>query len=64
MKQRVVIVGAGHAAGEFCAALVQDNFDVDITLIGDEPHLPYQRPPLSKAYLTGDLERDRKTVQS
>ncbi len=59
MSQRIVIVGAGHAAGEFCAALMQDGFDGSITLFGDEPHLPYQRPPLSKAYLTGEMDRDR-----
>ncbi|MEO0619883.1 MAG: FAD-dependent oxidoreductase [Pseudomonadota bacterium] len=67
MAQRVVIVGAGHAAGELCGALVQSSVtaangpghDLSITLIGDEPDLPYQRPPLSKAYLTGKLPRER-----
>lgn len=59
MSQRIVVVGAGHAAGEFCAALVQGGFDGSITVVGDEPYLPYQRPPLSKAYLSGDMERGR-----
>lgn len=59
MSHRIVIVGAGHAAGEFCAAMVQNEFDAAITIFGDEPHLPYQRPPLSKAYLNGEMERER-----
>ena len=49
----VVIIGAGHAAGQAAASLRQAKFEVDITIIGDEAHIPYQRPPLSKAYLKG-----------
>lgn len=52
---RVVIVGAGQAAGELTGALRQQGFTGQITMIGDEPHLPYRRPPLSKAYLSGDM---------
>ena len=51
---RVVIVGAGHGGGNLCAALRQAGHTGPITLIGDEPHLPYHRPPLSKAYLKGE----------
>jgi 3-phenylpropionate/trans-cinnamate dioxygenase ferredoxin reductase component len=47
----VVIVGAGQAGFQTAASLRQDGFDGRIFLIGDEPLLPYQRPPLSKAYL-------------
>lgn len=56
---RIVIVGAGHAAGQAAASLRQDGYAGDICIIGDEPHLPYQRPPLSKQYLLGEhgLER-------
>ena len=50
----VIIVGGGHAAGQVSASLRQEGFDGPITIIGDEPHPPYQRPPLSKAYLAGD----------
>lgn len=55
----VVIVGAGHAAGQAVASLRQEGYEGDIRLIGDEPHIPYQRPPLSKQYLSGEhgLER-------
>ena len=50
----VVIVGAGHAGGSAAVALRQAGFAGPIALIGDEPHLPYQRPPLSKAWLKGE----------
>lgn len=48
---RVVIVGAGHAGVETAAALRQHGFSGTITMIGEEPDLPYQRPPLSKEFL-------------
>src|SRR6476619_4374215 len=49
----VVIVGAGHAGFQLAASLRQHGFAEPIALINDEGHLPYQRPPLSKAYLKG-----------
>ena len=54
-----VVIGAGHAAGQAVASLRQDGFDGAIELIGDEPHLPYQRPPLSKQYLSGEQGLDK-----
>lgn len=51
----VVIVGAGQAGFQVAASLRQEGYDGTITLIGDEPGLPYQRPPLSKAYLLGKI---------
>ncbi|MGQ0534136.1 MAG: NAD(P)/FAD-dependent oxidoreductase [Caulobacteraceae bacterium] len=57
--RRVIIIGAGQAGGEAAQRLRQGGFQGDITLIGDEPVAPYQRPPLSKAYLKGDLDMDR-----
>jgi 3-phenylpropionate/trans-cinnamate dioxygenase ferredoxin reductase subunit len=59
MTDTVVIVGAGHGAGQVVASLKQRKFDGNIVLIGDEPYLPYQRPPLSKKYLAGELPRER-----
>ncbi|MGI9322840.1 MAG: NAD(P)/FAD-dependent oxidoreductase [Pseudomonadales bacterium] len=50
----IVIVGAGHAAGQAAASLRQEGYEGPITLIGDEAHPPYQRPPLSKQYLSGE----------
>jgi 3-phenylpropionate/trans-cinnamate dioxygenase ferredoxin reductase component len=49
----VVIVGAGHAGFQLAASLRQAGFKDRVSLINDEAHLPYQRPPLSKAYLKG-----------
>ena len=55
--RRVVIVGAGQGGFQAAASLRQEKFEGDILLIGDEPGLPYQRPPLSKAYLkSGDAD--------
>ena len=54
----VVIVGAGQGGAQLACGLRASGFDGAITLIGDEPGLPYQRPPLSKAYLAdGDDQR-------
>lgn len=53
---RVVIVGAGHAGGAAAAALRQFGWTGPITLIGQEPLPPYQRPPLSKAWLKGEAD--------
>ncbi len=53
---RTVILGAGHGGGSVAALLRQARFDGSITLIGDEPLPPYQRPPLSKAWLKGEAD--------
>ncbi len=59
MPERVVIVGAGQAAAQAVEVLRKRGHTGRITLIGDENLLPYQRPPLSKKYLAGSLDRDR-----
>ena len=59
MARTVAIAGAGHAAGQVVATLRQKKFDGTIMLIGEEPWLPYQRPPLSKKFLAGDLPAER-----
>ncbi len=56
---RIAIVGAGQAGGQAAYSLRQAGYEGKITLIGEEPAPPYQRPPLSKAYLKGELEEDR-----
>ena len=53
---RVVIVGAGHAGGSAAALLRASGFEGDILLAGSEPAPPYQRPPLSKAWLKGEAD--------
>jgi len=55
---RIVIVGAGHAGGSAAAWLRQYGWTGPITLIGAEPVAPYQRPPLSKAWLKGEADAD------
>lgn len=56
---RVVIVGAGQAGAALAAKLRALGHEGEIVMLGDEPSPPYQRPPLSKAYLLGDMEEDR-----
>ena len=55
----VVVVGAGQAGSALVAKLRGLGFGGEITLIGEEPSPPYQRPPLSKAYLLGEMEQER-----
>jgi 3-phenylpropionate/trans-cinnamate dioxygenase ferredoxin reductase subunit len=57
-----VIVGAGLAGAKAAEALREQGFDGRIVLIGDEPHRPYERPPLSKDYLAGKSEREQVFV--
>lgn len=57
--QDVVIVGAGHAGAQAAIALRQSGFAGSILLIGAEPDLPYERPPLSKEYLAGEKPFER-----
>ena len=57
--KNVLIIGAGQAAAQACASLRQFGFEGNITVIGDEAQLPYQRPPLSKAYMKGELAEER-----
>jgi 3-phenylpropionate/trans-cinnamate dioxygenase ferredoxin reductase subunit len=56
---KIVIIGAGQAAAQAVATLRAEAYAGALTLIGDEPFPPYQRPPLSKAYLAGDFTRER-----
>lgn len=55
---KAVIIGAGHAAAQLCVSLRQEGWQGEIVMIGDEPYLPYQRPPLSKTFLAGDKSID------
>ncbi len=59
MSASIVIIGAGHAAVQAIDSLRREGYTGAITLVGDEPALPYQRPPLSKKYLAGELALDR-----
>ncbi|MEE4187392.1 MAG: FAD-dependent oxidoreductase [Roseobacter sp.] len=55
----VIVIGAGQAGASCVAKLRNGGFEGDVTLIGAEPVAPYQRPPLSKAYLMGDMALER-----
>lgn len=57
--QRVIVVGAGQAGASLVAKLRNLGYEGQITLIGAEPVPPYQRPPLSKAYLLGEMALER-----
>ncbi len=59
MAHRVVVVGGGQAGAALVARLRNDGFTGAVTLIGDEPVPPYQRPPLSKKYLLGEMAGER-----
>jgi 3-phenylpropionate/trans-cinnamate dioxygenase ferredoxin reductase subunit len=63
VTERIVIAGGGHAAGQLVTSLKQQKFGGTIILIGDEPQLPYQRPPLSKKFLSGDIAAERLYVK-
>jgi 3-phenylpropionate/trans-cinnamate dioxygenase ferredoxin reductase subunit len=55
----ILIVGAGHGGAQAAIALRQRGFAGSIALLGDEPELPYERPPLSKEYLAGEKPFER-----
>jgi len=55
----IVVIGAGQAGASLVAKLRSEGFDGDITVVGAEIEPPYQRPALSKAYLLGEMERER-----
>ena len=57
--ERIVVIGGGQAAAQALMSLRQGGYKGALTLIGDEPALPYQRPPLSKAYMKGEFEEAR-----
>ena len=59
MTDHIVILGAGHAGGQTAVSLRQRKFPGRITIIGEEPYPPYQRPPLSKKYLAGECDAER-----
>ncbi|MEO7689390.1 MAG: FAD-dependent oxidoreductase [Sphingomonas sp.] len=59
----ILIVGAGHAGAQAAIALRQRKFEGTIALLGDEPELPYERPPLSKEYLAGEKPFERIMIR-
>ncbi|AKH69360.1 Pyridine nucleotide-disulfide oxidoreductase/Reductase C-terminal [Spongiibacter sp. IMCC21906] len=62
-NEHCVIVGASHGAASLAAALRTEGWEGAISIVGDEPHLPYHRPPLSKAYFCGDKSGDEILIR-
>lgn len=62
--QRAVVVGASHAGAQLAASLRQEKWRGEIVLVGDEATLPYQRPPMSKAYLAGQSALEDLVIRS
>jgi 3-phenylpropionate/trans-cinnamate dioxygenase ferredoxin reductase subunit len=59
MSENFVIIGAGQAGGQAAQSLRTAKFEGQIILLGEEPYAPYQRPPLSKKYLSGEMDIER-----
>jgi 3-phenylpropionate/trans-cinnamate dioxygenase ferredoxin reductase subunit len=59
MLSTIVIIGGGQAGAQAIDTLRREGFGGRLVLVGDEPELPYQRPPLSKKYLSGEMAADR-----
>jgi 3-phenylpropionate/trans-cinnamate dioxygenase ferredoxin reductase subunit len=64
MSEGILVVGASQAGVQLAASLRDLGSTAPITLVGAEPHLPYQRPPLSKAYLTGSASADSLALRT
>jgi 3-phenylpropionate/trans-cinnamate dioxygenase ferredoxin reductase subunit len=63
MMSGIVIIGGGQAAASVAAKARALGYTGDVTILGEEPVAPYQRPPLSKAYLLGEMPVDRLTLR-
>jgi len=63
MKFEVVIVGGGHGGAQAAVALRQQRFEGSVAIVGDEPEIPYERPPLSKEYFAGEKTFDRILIR-
>lgn len=58
MTEHILIIGGGQAGMQIAVTLREDGFEGSVTIVGEEHHGPYQRPPLSKAYLAGDADAE------
>lgn len=57
--QKILVIGAGHGAGQLLDSLRRGGCEDSITLVGEESWLPYHRPPLSKKFLSGEMSQER-----
>ncbi|GAB2702995.1 MAG: NAD(P)/FAD-dependent oxidoreductase [Glaciecola sp.] len=63
MTQKCIIIGASHAAAQLITSLKQEGWKGDVLVISDEPYLPYHRPPLSKAFLSGEKSSESLVIR-
>ncbi len=63
MQDIIVVIGGGHAGAQVVDSLRREGFRGRVVLVCEEPVLPYQRPPLSKKFLAGELEEDRLPIR-
>lgn len=63
MEPRCILIGGSHAAAQLIPSLRQEGWSGDIVVISDDPHLPYHRPPLSKAFLAGEKAADTLSIR-
>jgi 3-phenylpropionate/trans-cinnamate dioxygenase ferredoxin reductase component len=63
MSRPIVIIGAGQGGLQAAESLRSAKYDGEILLIGDEPHAPYNRPPLSKAFLLGECDQEQLIIR-
>lgn len=64
MTEHILIIGAGQAGMQIAATLREEEFGGNITIVGDESYAPYQRPPLSKAFLSGEMDEESLEFRS
>jgi 3-phenylpropionate/trans-cinnamate dioxygenase ferredoxin reductase component len=63
MAEEIVVIGGGLAAGRLAAAYREAGGEADVTIVSSEPDPPYNRPPLTKGFLRGELDRDATLVK-
>ncbi|MFT5888202.1 MAG: 3-phenylpropionate/trans-cinnamate dioxygenase ferredoxin reductase subunit [Zhongshania sp.] len=64
MSEHCIIIGASHAAAQLAASLRQEKWEGKISIVGDEPYLPYHRPPLSKAFFVGEKTEEELLIRA
>jgi len=64
MEADTLIIGAGHSSGILAITLRKNNYNGSILLLGEEEYLPYQRPPLSKSFISKEISQDRLYLRS
>jgi 3-phenylpropionate/trans-cinnamate dioxygenase ferredoxin reductase subunit len=64
MSEHCIVIGASHAAAQLAGSLRQEGWTGKISIVGDEPYLPYHRPPLSKAFFVGEKSEDELLIRS